>query len=93
MNNFVVSLIRTWVPVGVGALFTWLAGYAGWLGLTDDQQTSVSVWAMAIVTAAYYGLVRMLETRWPAFGALLGAVRQPKYVEPAADARRPGSTL
>jgi len=25
LSNFAVSLIRTWVPVGVGFLLTWLA--------------------------------------------------------------------
>jgi len=25
MNDFVTSLIRTWVPIGIGAFITWLA--------------------------------------------------------------------
>jgi hypothetical protein len=72
MGDFLVSLIRTWVPVAIGYLVT--------VGLlpTDlsDQATAALT---AVITAVYYGLARLLEKRWPVFGWLLGVPKEPSY--------------
>lgn len=57
-----VSLIRTWVPIAAGAAIT---AIAAWRGIVVDVETSavVATMATAAVSAAYYGLARLLESR------------------------------
>ncbi|EYR64252.1 hypothetical protein N866_13620 [Actinotalea ferrariae CF5-4] len=77
MNDVIVSLIRTYVPVGVGAFLAWLLS----LGIEVDAQTQAGLITSmtALVVAAYYTLVRLLERKWPAVGVLLGVPKQPEY--------------
>jgi len=77
MNNFVVSLIRTYVPVIVGGVVSWLTAK----GVAVDPQDAVTlaVALTGIVSAVYYFVVRWLENRWPKFGWLLGQAKQVKY--------------
>lgn len=81
MSDHLVSLIRTYVPLGVGAGLTWLASV---LGVVVDESTSTAatVAAVGIASAAYYTVVRQLEKRWPALGVLLGSTKQPAYSKP-----------
>lgn len=81
MNDYVLSLVRTWVPVGVGAVLSWLAVRFG-IVVPEDISTEVTVGLTAVVVAVYYGIVRALEARWPWFGKLLGAKKAPAYVDP-----------
>lgn len=78
MNDVLVSLIRTVVPVAVGAALTWLGSAAGII-LPSDASTGLTAGVVALVVAAYYALVRLIERRWPGVGLLLGARRQPSY--------------
>lgn len=78
MNDYVNSLIRTWVPIGVGAVLVYLARRWG-VVLDDDTSAQLTLSAVALVTAVYYALVRALETRWPTFGRLLGRKTAPVY--------------
>jgi len=78
MNDFLVSLIRTWVPVGVGLVIAWVVRNTG-LGIDEDTSAQVTAVAVSVATALYYLVVRTLETRWPAFGWLLGVKRAPSY--------------
>lgn len=72
LNDTVVSLIRTWVPVGLGAVLAFLANK----GFDIEINQSVVV---ALVIAIYYGLARALEKVHPLFGWLLGAPSEPAY--------------
>jgi hypothetical protein len=77
-HGYVESLIRTWVPVAVGAVLTWLATK---VGIVLDEQSSVMAVTVsaALVTAAYYAVSRAVEQRWPAVGRVLvslGIARQ-----------------
>ena len=81
MNDYLLSLVRTWVPIGVGAVLSWLAvRYA--VVVPEDISTELTAGLTGLVTALYYALVRALEKRWPAFGKLLGAAKKPVYVAP-----------
>lgn len=80
MNDYVLSLVRTWVPVAVGSVLSYLAVRFG-IGVDEDVSNQITVGVTAVVVAAYYALVRALEARWPWFGKLLGAKRAPAYVE------------
>ena len=77
MNDALVSLIRTYVPIGVGAVLSWLLT----LGITvdDSAQAGLIAGITAVVTASYYALVRLAELRFPWLGVLLGTKRQPTY--------------
>lgn len=79
MNDYVVSQIRTVVPVAIGMLLTWLAATFG-VVIDDATATGLKLAAAGLVVAVYYALVRALETRWPVFGLLLGTRRPPAYV-------------
>lgn len=81
LSSLVISLIRQYVPVAVGVVLTWIAVS---LKIVIDPSTGPALIALttAILTAAYYLLVRLLERKWPVFGILLGVPAQPAYVKP-----------
>lgn len=82
MNDYALSLVRTWVPIGVGYVLTFLAVRWG-IGIDENTSAQISAAVTAVVTALYYALVRLLERRWPWFGKLLGSSKKPAYVEPS----------
>lgn len=79
MSNTVVSLIRTYVPLGVAVLVGWLAS----LGIVvDDSTRSLLVGGIgALAAALYYAGVRLAEKQWPWVGLLLGAAKAPTYID------------
>jgi hypothetical protein len=84
MSDYLISLIRTWVPVGIGAALTWLATRLG-IVLDEDTSAQAAVVATVLVVAVYYAVVRKLEQRWPAIGRVLlglGAAKTPTYTAP-----------
>ncbi len=80
MSDLLLSYIRTYVPIAVGALLSWLAVKYG-IVVDDNISTEITVGLTAVVVAGYYGLVRALESRWPWFGKFLGSSKKPAYVE------------
>lgn len=78
MNNYISSLIRTLVPIGVGAVITWVQIR---FGLTIDGEASATLAAMvtALTIGLYYAGVRWAETRFPQVGWLLGLPKAPGY--------------
>lgn len=77
-NDFLISVIRTAVPVAVGAVLAWLASRAGII-LDADSSAALTTSAVAVSVAVYYALARALETRWPWLGVLLGRRAKPVY--------------
>lgn len=77
MSNFVVSLIRTVVPVVVGSMIGFLV--ARGIDLPEDAAASLNMGIQALAIAGYYAGARFLETKWPAFGYLLGTRAEPEY--------------
>lgn len=82
MSDFVISLVRTVVPVVVGSLLSWLITLG--IELPADAGSSLSLGIQALVIALYYAGARWLELRWPAFGYLLGTKKEPVYVTPVS---------
>ena len=76
MSDFVISQIRTYVPMAVGAFVAWLLQFGFDLYEVEGQLTVVIV---AALSAAYYLLVRLLAEKWPGFGVLLGVNKAPGY--------------
>mgnify|MGYP001546799312 FL=1 len=72
--NLLVSLRRTLVPVAVG----FLLAQAARVGFDIPAEDLTGV-LEALVTGAYYAVVRIAEQYAPALGILLGASKQPKY--------------
>ncbi len=83
LSDTVISLIRTWVPVVIGAVLTFLATKLG-IVVDEDSKTNAILAATAVVTSAYYAVVRLLEKKFPWAGLLLGSRRAPAYTPPAA---------
>lgn len=79
MSDFIISQIRTWVPIIVGAI---LAKLAVW-GFQIDAVTAAELanWLTAALAGLYYWIARELEKRWPNLGWLLGVAKQPGYDE------------
>lgn len=77
MNDFVISLIRTWTPMAVGAFVAWLTS----LGVNLDPGATAGLIAFlgALFSAVYYLIVRLIEKKYPGAGALLGAVKKVEY--------------
>ena len=72
IGDTLIALIRTVVPVLVGALITYLA-------VPADIAALLEVLFLALFTALYYALVRLLSEKWPFFGWLLGYPTNPEY--------------
>ena len=80
-SNFATSLIRTYVPIIVGALASYLLTLG--VEIDADAQLGLVLFLTALLQGGYYLLVRVLERRYPKLGLLLGSESQPKYVEPS----------
>lgn len=78
MNDYINSLIRTYVPVAVGIVAAWLATNLG-VVLDEDTQTQGVVLFSAVATGIYYAVVRWVETKHPQVGWLLGKAKAPSY--------------
>jgi cation transporter-like permease len=85
------SLVRTIVPLVVGAVISWFVT-AG-IALDPEFETTLTIALTAAFTGAYYVAVRLFETYVsPKFGWLLGLAKQPAYaVRPAETPRVDGA--
>lgn len=86
--GLVDSLVRTWVPVGLGAGLSWAAVNFRWLGLPNHPSAALTVLVTGVVIALYYAAARLVERKWPALGRWLVALNltstRPVYVTPRA---------
>ena len=77
MSDWIVSLIRTYVPLAVGVVVSWLARNNI---VAIDGESAAAVFTAAVV-GLYYAAARLLEKRWPKAGWLLGAAKSPSYAK------------
>jgi hypothetical protein len=82
MTNFALSLIRTYVPIAVGTFVTFLFVQFG-LSLDAEIAMQLTAGLTGLVIALYYGIIRLIERKYPQIGVLLGSTQKPIYVEPA----------
>ncbi len=78
LRDYLIAQVRTYVPVGVGALITWLLS----LGIDVGAQAQVGLitFGTAFVIGAYYTAASALQRKWPALGTvLLGSSKAPSY--------------
>lgn len=78
LHDYLISLIRTAVPVAVASVLAWLASRAG-VVLDEQSSTGLTLAVGGLAIGGYYALVRALEVRWPVFGKLLGKQSAPEY--------------
>jgi len=81
MNNYAISLIRTYVPIGVGAVASWLLVHYA-LSVPTSTQVGITSLLTAGLSAGYYAGVRALEQKFPQVGVLLGHTAKPVYLKP-----------
>lgn len=87
MSNFVTSLIRTYVPIAVGALAAYLLTKG--IEIDANAQLGLVTFLTTLIQGAYYLAARLLERRFPDIGGLLlGSSQKPVYVEPTAAAAK-----
>lgn len=79
MSNLATSLIRTYVPIIVGALASYLLSLG--LELDANAQLGLVSFLTAVLQGAYYLAARLLERKFPQLSFLLGSPAQPKYVQ------------
>ena len=75
LNTLAPSLIRTYVPIIVGALVAWLLTLG--VNLDAGAQTGLIVFLTGLLQAVYYTLIRLAERQWPQIGVLLGLAKTP----------------
>ena len=82
VNNydFFLSIRRTVVPLAVGAVASSALGPY----LPDAL---VAEWTTLLLATVYYVVLRLLETKFPALGVLLGGRGLPMYVDPELERR------
>lgn len=71
-----LSIVRTVTPVIAGVVALQLIR----LGVDIDDATLATIIA-AVLSSLYYAGARVLETRWPAAGRLLGRATPPIYAK------------
>lgn len=76
MSDYVVSHIRTIVPIIVGWVVVLLAN----AGIDIDSTEAVSAITAGAI-GLYYAIVRAAAQKWPAAGWLLGYQKAPTYSE------------
>lgn len=79
MTDLVRSLLRTYIPIAVGALASWLLTLG--IDLDASAQAGLVIGLTAILQGAYYTLVRAIEPHLPDRLAriLLGSAHPPVY--------------
>jgi hypothetical protein len=75
MSVFVASVIRSIVPIIVGAVASWFVSIG--VELEPEGLVALSSFLTALFGALYYVGVRLLEEKVPAFGWLLGLAKSP----------------
>jgi hypothetical protein len=93
MSDYLLSLIRTVVPVAVGSALGWLATHG--MSLDPNTQAGLIAAITGLCIALYYAAIRWLESKHPAIGKWLlgaGAGKTPVYAAPEATVRVNGVT-
>lgn len=78
LSNLVISALRTYVPLAVGLLLTWLASTLH-VVIDPSSQAGLVALCVAVLTAAYWTLVRLVEQHFPGAGTFLGYPAKPVY--------------
>lgn len=75
LSPLFASIVRTGVPVLVGALVAWLVSLG--VDVPADVVAEMVAACTLLVTVAYYAAARLIERRWPSWSWLLGSASIP----------------
>lgn len=78
LSNYVISGIRTYVPILIGLGLTWLASTLK-IVIDPSSQAGLVALCTTVLTAGYWLIARLLERWQPKLGFLLGVPQQPVY--------------
>lgn len=85
ISNYVVSLLRTWVPIAWGSILAWAVSQVPALEpyLNSPGMVAVGGALAGVLAGAWYLLWRVVEKKLPAglTRILLGANSRPVYVD------------
>jgi len=83
------SLVRTYVPIGVGYALTWLAAYG--FGVDPDTQNALINGLATLGGALWYGLLRLVEPHLPTWVRIVvfWSAKMPTYASAEATAAPP----
>jgi len=76
----IIGAIRTYTPIVVGIALTWAAEATGFV-IDEASSSTVLLVAGGLATAAYWTLVRLIASKVPVVGILLGYNKKPTYNE------------
>lgn len=76
LSNYVISVIRTVVPLAVG----WVVARLVMAGV-DVSSESLEMALVSVLSGAWYALARALELKFPWAGVLLGYKTAPTYTQ------------
>lgn len=80
MSDFVIAQIRTYVPMLVGAVVSWLVAVSVLDPASSaSAQAGLTSFLTALFGGLYYFLVRWAAEKWPSVGILLGVNKAPEY--------------
>lgn len=77
MNDLAISVIRTVVPSIVGAVLAMLTAQG--IELDAEAAANLTGFLTALLGGVYYLVVRVIESRHPKAGILLGKAKTPEY--------------
>ena len=77
MTNYVTRLVRTYVPIIVGAFAAWLLTIG--IEIDSDTQAGIIVALTGLLQAVYYTLVTLIAKKFPKLEVLLGSKQTPEY--------------
>ena len=77
MSDFIISLVRTAVPMLVGTVSSYLITKG--VEVTPELQIQLIGLLTSVISLAYYSLARLLETKYPKLGIMLGIPKTPIY--------------
>jgi len=83
MSDFVIAQIRTYVPMAVGFVLSYLVT-KGILDADTSQSAGVAISSglTALLGAVYYFVVRFAAEKFPWVGVFLGYNKAPAYNKP-----------
>lgn len=79
IRDFVLSVIRTYVPLLVGGGLTWVGNALG-VEITQEMTAGTAGMLVLVISGLYYLVARGLESRWPWLSILLAT--PPKTAAP-----------
>ena len=77
MSDLVNRLVRTYVPIAVGAFASWLLTLG--IELDASSQAGLVVGLTGVLQALYYTVVTIVAKKFPWAERLLGSTKKPEY--------------